>query len=74
MSKSILRQIITQCAGTHDIFKKLSSCDPCGGKSGLTTFAFLLCLSIYGPVPGPNRDSLRRVGGGEGGESTHDMF
>ena len=47
MSKTILRQIITQCAGTQDIIKKLASCDPCGIKSGLKTVAFLLRLSIY---------------------------
>ena len=45
--KTILRQIITQCAGTQDIIKKLASCDPCGRKSGLKTVAFLLRLSIY---------------------------
>ena len=44
--KTILRQIITQCAGTQDIIKKLASCDPCGRKSGLKTVAFLLRLSI----------------------------
>ena len=44
--KTILRQIITQCARTQDIIKKLASCDPCGGKSGLKTVAFLLRLSI----------------------------
>ena len=47
VSKTILRQIITQCAGTQDIIKKLASCDPCGRKSGLKTVAFLLRLSIY---------------------------
>ena len=46
MSKTILRQIITQCAGTQDIFKKLASCDLCARKSGLKTVAFLLRLSI----------------------------
>ena len=44
--KTILRQIITQCAGTHDIIKKLASCDPCGRKIGLKTVVFLLRLSI----------------------------
>ena len=47
--KTILRQIITQCAGTQDIIKKLASCDPCGRKSGMKTVAFLLRLSIYIP-------------------------
>ena len=47
MSKTILRQIITQCAGTQDIIKKLASSDPCGRNSGLKTVAFLLRLSIY---------------------------
>ena len=47
MSKTILQQIITQCAGTQDIIKKLASCDPCGRKSGLKKVAFLLRLSIY---------------------------
>ena len=37
----------TQCAGTQDIIKKLSSCDPCGRKRGLKTVAFLLRLSIF---------------------------
>ena len=46
VSKTIFRQIITQCAGTQDIIKKLTSCDPCGRKSGLKTVAFLLRLSI----------------------------
>ena len=46
VSKTILRQIITQYAGTQDIIKKLASCDPCGRKSGLKTVAFLLRLSI----------------------------
>ena len=45
--KTILRQIIAQCAGTKDIIKKLASCDPCGGKSGLKTVVFLLRLSIF---------------------------
>ena len=44
--KTILWQIITQCAETQDIIKKLASCDPCGRKSGLKTVAFLLRLSI----------------------------
>ena len=44
--KTILRQIITQCARIQDIIKKLASCDPCGRKSGLKTVAFLLRLSI----------------------------
>ena len=44
--KTILRQIITQCAGKQDIIKKLASCDSCGRKSGLKTVAFLLRLSI----------------------------
>ena len=44
--KTILRQIITQCARTQDIIKKLASCDPCGRKSGLKKVAFLLRLSI----------------------------
>ena len=47
VSKTILWQIITQCAVTQDIIKKLASCDLCGRKSGLKTVAFLLCLSIY---------------------------
>ena len=47
--KTILQQIITQCAGTQDIIKKLASCDSCGRKSGLKTDAFLLRLSIYFP-------------------------
>ena len=47
MIKTILRQIITQCAATQDIIKKLASYDPCGRKSGLKTVAFLLRLSIY---------------------------
>ena len=47
VSKTILRQIITQCTGTHDKIKKLASCDPCGRKSGLKMVAFLLRLSIY---------------------------
>ena len=46
MIKAILRQIITQCAGTQDIIKKLASWDPCGRKSALKTVAFLLRLSI----------------------------
>ena len=46
VSKTILRQIITQCAGTQDIIKKLASCDPCGRESGLKTVAVLLRLSI----------------------------
>ena len=46
VSKTIFRQIITQCAGAQDIIKKLASCDPCGRKSGLKTVAFLLRLSI----------------------------
>ena len=44
--KTILQQIITQCARKQDIIKKLASCDPCGRKSGLKTVAFLLRLSI----------------------------
>ena len=44
--KIILWQIITQCARTQDIIKKLASCDPCRIKSGLETVAFLLRLSI----------------------------
>ena len=44
--KTILRQIITHCAGTQDIFKKFFSCCPCGRKSGMKTVAFLLRLSI----------------------------
>ena len=48
MSKTILRQIITQCAGIQDIIKKLASRDPCGRKSELNTVAFLLRLSICG--------------------------
>ena len=51
MIKTILRQIITQCAGTQDIFKKLASCDPYGRKSGLRTVAFLLRLSIFYITP-----------------------
>ena len=47
MSRPFLRQIITQCAGTQDIIKKLASCDPCERKSGLKTVAFLLLLSIH---------------------------
>ena len=47
VSKTILRQIITQCTGTQDIVKKLASCDPRGRKRGLKTVAFLLRLSIY---------------------------
>ena len=47
MIETILRQITTQCTGTHDIIKKLASCDPCGRKSGLKTVAFLLRLSIF---------------------------
>ena len=46
MIKTILQQIITQCAGTQDTIKKLASCDPCGRKSGLKMVAFLLRLSI----------------------------
>ena len=46
VSQTIFRQIITQCAGTQDIIKKLTSCDPCGRKSGLKTVAFLLRLCI----------------------------
>ena len=46
VSKTISRQIITQCAGTQGIIKKLASCDPCGRKSGLKRVAFLLRLSI----------------------------
>ena len=61
VSKTILRQIITQCAGTRDIIKKLASCDPCGIKSGLKTVAFLLRLSIYAT---PCAD--QRVGAGFG--------
>ena len=49
--KTILRQIITQYAGTQDIIKKLASCDPCGRKSGLKTVAFLLRLSICPNLP-----------------------
>ena len=45
--KTVLPQIITQCAGTQDIIKKFASCDPCGRKRGLKTVAFLLRLSIY---------------------------
>ena len=45
--KFILWRIITQCARTQDVLKKLASCDPCGIKSGLKTVAFLLRLSIY---------------------------
>ena len=45
--KTVLRQIITQSAGTQDIIKKLASCDPCGRKRRLKTIAFLLRLSIY---------------------------
>ena len=44
--KTILPQIITQCAGTQDIIKKLALFGPCGRKSGLKTIAFLLRLSI----------------------------
>ena len=44
--RAILRQIITQCAGTQDIIEKLASCDPCARKNGLKTVAFLLRLSI----------------------------
>ena len=47
VSKTILQQIITQCAGTQDIIKEFASCDLCGRKSGLKTVAFLLRLSIY---------------------------
>ena len=47
VSKTILRQIITQCAGTQNIIKKLASCDPCGRKSGFKLVAFRLRLSIY---------------------------
>ena len=47
VNKTILRQIITQCAGTQNIIKNLASCDPCGGKSGLKTVAFLFRLSIF---------------------------
>ena len=46
VSKTILRQIITQRTGTQDIIKKLASCDTCGRKSGLKAVAFLLRLSI----------------------------
>ena len=46
VSKTILRQIITQCTGTQDIVTKLASCVPRGRKSGLKTVAFLLRLSI----------------------------
>ena len=46
MIKTILWQIITLCAGTQDIIKKLLSCDPCVRKSGLKTVGFLLRLSI----------------------------
>ena len=45
--KTILRQIITRCAGTQDIIKKLFSCGPCERKSGFQTVAFLLRLSIH---------------------------
>ena len=44
--KTILRQIITQCARTQGIIKKLAASDLCGRKSGLKTVAFLLRLSI----------------------------
>ena len=44
--KTVLRQIITQWIGTHDIIKKLASCDPCGRKRGSKTVAFLLRLSL----------------------------
>ena len=44
--KTVLRQIITQWIGIHDIIKKLASCDPCGRKRGPKTVAFLLRLSI----------------------------
>ena len=47
MIKTILWQIITQCAGTQDIINKLLSNDLCGRKGGLKTVAFLLRLSIY---------------------------
>ena len=47
VSKTILWQIVTQCAGTQDIIKILASCDPRGRKNGLKTVAFLLRLSIY---------------------------
>ena len=47
MIKTILWQIITQCAGTQDVIKKLLTYDPCGRKSGLKMVAFLLRLSIY---------------------------
>ena len=46
MIKTILRQIITHCAGTQDIIKKLFSGGLCRSKSGFKTVAFLLRLSI----------------------------
>ena len=50
MIKTILWQIIAQCAGTQDIIKILLLYDPYGRKSGLKTVAFLLRLSIYCPT------------------------
>ena len=52
MIKTILQQIITHCAGTQDVIKKLTSSGPCGRKSGFKTVAFLLCLSVYRVVQG----------------------
>ena len=54
-SKTILRQIITQCAGTQVIIKKLASCDTCGRKSVLKMAAFLLRLNIDASYAGSLR-------------------
>ena len=58
--KTILQQIVTQCAGTQDIIKKLASCDPCGRKSGLKTIVFLLRLSILSLVTDNNPSWISR--------------
>ena len=46
VTNTILRRFITHCTGTQDIIKNLSSCGPCGRKSGFSTAAFLLRLSM----------------------------
>ena len=62
VNKTILRQIITQCAGTQNIIENLASCDPCGRKSGLKTVTFLLRLSIYtNTIYGPAYEMHRQA-------------